>query len=168
LLLGSLYAILKVSIWSSALSILKVSIRQIKAARALLGWSQSDLAGASGISEPTIKRLEANDGEIGGRADTAEKIQVALESAGVEFTNGGQPGVRMKMRKFDSAMGSDKSATHYYLTTDPEKLPPTDGVWIEDQSFDEEAEAQKTSGFKPIREHVRKTGIAKITRKPSS
>jgi transcriptional regulator with XRE-family HTH domain len=73
-----------------------ISIRQVKAARALLAWSQADLARNSGVSEPTIARLEANDGELGGRTATANKIIAVLESAGVEFTNGGQPGVRMK------------------------------------------------------------------------
>jgi len=43
-----------------------ISVRQMKAARALLAWSQSDLAAASGISEPTIGRLEAEDGPVGG------------------------------------------------------------------------------------------------------
>lgn len=78
-------------------SILKVSIRQVKAARALLGWSQSDLAVASGISEPTVKRLEATDGTLGGRATTSDAIRAALEAAGVEFIdeNGGGPGVRL-------------------------------------------------------------------------
>jgi hypothetical protein len=42
-------------------------VRQVKAARALLGWSQQDLARASGVSEPTIGRLEAADGVLGGR-----------------------------------------------------------------------------------------------------
>lgn len=80
------------------MSIPKVSIRQVKAARALLSWSQSDLAAASGVSEPTIKRLEASDGEIGGRAATAEAIRAALEAAGVEFIaeNGGGAGVRLR------------------------------------------------------------------------
>jgi transcriptional regulator with XRE-family HTH domain len=73
-----------------------ISIRQIKAARALVGWSQEDLARRSGVSYPTIARLESNDGEIGGRADTAAKIITAFEAAGVEFTNGGQPGVKLK------------------------------------------------------------------------
>ncbi|MEM6421694.1 MAG: helix-turn-helix domain-containing protein [Pseudomonadota bacterium] len=81
-----------------AISILKVSIRQVKAARALLGWSQTDLAESSGVSEPTIKRLEAEDGEIGGREATKKAIQSALETAGVEFTNGDQPGVRMRAK----------------------------------------------------------------------
>ena len=82
------------------MSILKVSIRQIKAARALLGWSQGDLAEKSGVSAPTVKRLEAADGEIGGRLETGEALDTALEKAGVEFIaeNGGGAGVRMRKR----------------------------------------------------------------------
>jgi transcriptional regulator with XRE-family HTH domain len=78
------------------MSIPKVSIRQIKAARALLAWSQDELAEKSGVSSPTVKRLEASDGPLGGRAGTAAKLIRALEASGVEFTNGGQPGVRLK------------------------------------------------------------------------
>jgi DNA-binding XRE family transcriptional regulator len=98
LLQKSPYAILKVSYRGDLMSILKVSIKQVKAARALLGWSQGDLAKASEISEPTIKRLEAGDGDLGGRAETAARIQGALESAGVQFIpeNGGGAGVRLK------------------------------------------------------------------------
>lgn len=78
-------------------SILKVSIAQVKAARALLGWSQADLARASGVSEPTVKRLEAGSGDIGGRQATVEAIVTALEAAGAQFIpqNGGGPGVRL-------------------------------------------------------------------------
>jgi transcriptional regulator with XRE-family HTH domain len=77
-------------------SILKVSIKQIKAARELLGWSQERLAEASGVSIPTVKRLEAKDGELGGREDTREKIRAALERAQIVFTNGEEPGVRLR------------------------------------------------------------------------
>lgn len=82
-------------------SILKVSIRQVKAARALLAWSQADLARHSGVSEPTVKRLESQDGELGGRADTGDKIVAALEAAGVIFqaegeTVDGGAGVRLR------------------------------------------------------------------------
>jgi len=81
-------------------SILKVSIRQIQAARALLDWSQNQLALAAQISLPTIKRLEAQDGLLGGRDDTGSKIRIALERGGVEFIdeNGGGAGVRLKSR----------------------------------------------------------------------
>lgn len=80
------------------MSIEKISIRQVKAARALLGWSQDALAEASGISIPTIARLEASDGPVGGRAATAEAIREALEKAGIEFTGTGTDaqGVRVK------------------------------------------------------------------------
>jgi len=82
------------------MSILKVSIRQMKAARALLSWSQEDLAEAAKVSLPTIKRLEAGDGPLGGRQDTGQKLVAALEAAGIEFLegNGGGIGVRLRDR----------------------------------------------------------------------
>jgi hypothetical protein len=74
------------------MSILKVSIRQIKAARALLGWSQEDLAARANVSVPTVKRLEAADGLLGGREETGTK-------AGIDFTNGDHAGVRLRKRQ---------------------------------------------------------------------
>jgi len=71
-------------------------VRHIKAARALLGWTQSDLAERSGVSEPTIKRLESTDGPLGGRENTADKIINALRDAGIEFFNDDEMGVRRK------------------------------------------------------------------------
>ena len=80
------------------MSIRKVSIQQVKAARALVGWSQERLAIASGVSVPTIKRLEAVDGPLGGRNATGERLIAALEAAGVIFIdeNGEGPGVRLR------------------------------------------------------------------------
>jgi predicted transcriptional regulator len=73
----------------------------VKAARALLDWSQEQLAEAAEISSPTIKRLEAQEGPMGGRAATGSKIRAALESAGIEFVaeNGGGVGVRLRRRR---------------------------------------------------------------------
>ena len=75
-----------------------LTIRQVKAARALLGWSQADLARHSSVSEPTIARLESADGQLGGREDTERKIRLAIEKAGIEFImeNGGGAGVRLR------------------------------------------------------------------------
>lgn len=86
-----------INISGRAVSIPKVSIEQIKAARALLRWSQNDLAEHSKVSIPTIKRLEAGTGQIGGRGETGDAIRTALEQAGVEFIaeNGGGAGVRL-------------------------------------------------------------------------
>ncbi len=78
-----------------------ITTRQVKAARALLGWSQGDLAKRSGISEPTIARLESAEGELGGREDTGGKIKKAIVNAGIEFIdeNGGGAGVRLRKRQ---------------------------------------------------------------------
>ncbi len=51
----------------------------------------------SQVSLPTIKRLEANDGDVGGRPETQEAIVAALQRGGIEFIpeNGGGAGVRL-------------------------------------------------------------------------
>ena len=66
---------------------------QIRAGRELLGWSQEALAVAVNICRATIADFESGKREPYAR--TVRQICVALEAAGVEFTNGGQPGVRM-------------------------------------------------------------------------
>ncbi len=76
-----------------------ITIRQVKAARALLGWSQINLAEKSGVSVPTIERLEGRDGVLGGRPETVQKIVAALVSVGIEFLNDGEPGVRLTKRR---------------------------------------------------------------------
>ena len=84
------------------MSILKVSIQsKLKAARRFAGWSQEELATASDVSLPTIKRLEAAEGRLAGRQTTSHKIRAALELAGIEFINenGGGPGVRLRKRQ---------------------------------------------------------------------
>ena len=80
------------------MSIEFLSVRQVKAARALLAWSQDDLAKAAAVSYPTIARLESADGPLGGRTDTVTAIRGALEAAGIEFIpeNGGGAGVRLR------------------------------------------------------------------------
>ncbi|WP_082512381.1 helix-turn-helix domain-containing protein [Afipia sp. Root123D2] len=75
----------------------KVSIRQIKAARALLGWSQEDLAREASVSIPTVKRLEALKGELGGREGTAEKLRSALERSGVRFVGEDGKGIGVRL-----------------------------------------------------------------------
>jgi predicted transcriptional regulator len=70
--------------------------RQIKAARALLGWEQYELAVKAGVAISTIRRLEGLEGQIGARFDTVEKIRKAFEQGGVELLGYPRPGVRMK------------------------------------------------------------------------
>jgi transcriptional regulator with XRE-family HTH domain len=73
---------------------------QIRAARALVGWSQGDVAAAAGLSIPTVKRAEADDG-IRVSEDALVAIAAALKKAGVEFIaeNGGGVGVRLRKRR---------------------------------------------------------------------
>jgi transcriptional regulator with XRE-family HTH domain len=74
-----------------------VTSEQIKAARALLRWSQSDLAQRSGISLPSIKRLEAQPGPLAAQARTIEDLRDAFNRVGVQFFDeGGFLGVRIK------------------------------------------------------------------------
>ncbi|MBI0432816.1 helix-turn-helix domain-containing protein [Roseomonas sp. KE0001] len=69
---------------------------QVRAARGLIGWSQEELAEASGIPKRTIARLELAEGSPQQR--TIASIRSALEAAGVEFIaeNGGGAGVRLR------------------------------------------------------------------------
>jgi transcriptional regulator with XRE-family HTH domain len=71
---------------------------QIRAARALLGWSQTQLAHAAGIGLATLQRIEQTEGVVKGNFSTILKIQKALEEAGIRFIDGetGEIGVTLK------------------------------------------------------------------------
>ncbi|MPZ41459.1 MAG: helix-turn-helix domain-containing protein [Rhizobiales bacterium] len=75
---------------------------QLRAARALLGMDQRELAALSGLSLPTIQRMEASDGVIRGNVDSLMKLVAALDAAGIELisanaiSTGGGRGVRLK------------------------------------------------------------------------
>lgn len=75
---------------------------QLRAARALLGIDQRTLADWSGVSLPTIQRMEASDGYVRGVIDTLTKVVAALELAGIELigdntiSSGGGRGVRLR------------------------------------------------------------------------
>jgi transcriptional regulator with XRE-family HTH domain len=75
---------------------------QIRAGRALAGLSAVELAEKSGISYPTIQRLDATRGPVSGRYETVEAIRLALEAEGVQFLEAGEvaagPGVTLRAR----------------------------------------------------------------------
>ena len=77
---------------------LSITSEQVRAARALLRWEQRDLAKASGISLPSVKRLETQPGALAAQPKTIAALRKALEKAGVEFIaeNGGGAGVRLR------------------------------------------------------------------------
>jgi transcriptional regulator with XRE-family HTH domain len=72
---------------------------QIKAARALIGMNQLELAKLVGVSPATIKRIEGSGDELRFKVDTMLRIQEALESHGITFIDAdeiGGVGVRLK------------------------------------------------------------------------
>jgi chromosome partitioning protein len=74
-----------------------VTGNQLRAARALAGVEQKWLADRSGVSINTIRNMEScAAGAITGGTLTLRKVQAALEAVGIEFTYGGQPGVRLR------------------------------------------------------------------------
>ncbi|MDF0584946.1 helix-turn-helix domain-containing protein [Bradyrhizobium yuanmingense] len=62
-----------------------VIMQQIKAARALLGWGQDDVAIKSDVAISTIRRLEASGGPLCARFDTIAKIRRTFEEAGIDL-----------------------------------------------------------------------------------
>jgi transcriptional regulator with XRE-family HTH domain len=82
-----------------------ITAAQLRAARALVGMDQRALAVASGLSLPTIQRMEASEGVIRGNVDSLMKLIAALELAGVELINEGAVsekggrGIRLKTRR---------------------------------------------------------------------
>jgi transcriptional regulator with XRE-family HTH domain len=77
--------------------------KQIRAARAVLDWSQDQLALESGVARATIKNIENKFGVP--RGDTIRAIQLTLERAGIEFLS--SSGVRLRDRMIETYEGAD-------------------------------------------------------------
>ena len=77
-------------------------------ARAAVGWGVRELAEKAGVTANTVTRIE-NGADA--KQSTINSLQRALEAAGVEFTNGGQPGVRLKASKATIAAKESKSGS---------------------------------------------------------
>jgi len=74
----------------------------MRAARAMLGMDQRQLAERSGVSLPTIQRMEASEGNVRGLVDSLTKVVEALNAAGVDLIGDDMPspeggrGVRLR------------------------------------------------------------------------
>jgi transcriptional regulator with XRE-family HTH domain len=79
-----------------------ITAAQLRAARALLGIDQRELADIAGLSVPTIQRMEASEGVIRGNVDSLMKLISALQGAGLELigegaiSSDGGRGLRLK------------------------------------------------------------------------
>jgi transcriptional regulator with XRE-family HTH domain len=80
-----------------------ITAAQLRAARMLLGIDQRELAKLSGLSVPTIQRMEASEATVRGNVDSLVKLITALDAAGIELINEGAVssaegrGVRLKI-----------------------------------------------------------------------
>jgi len=73
-----------------------ITPRQIRAARALLGWSQQQLADKAIVSLNAVTRMEK--GKVDSRLSTVSAVEKALTKAGVEFLPAGERGEGVRMR----------------------------------------------------------------------
>ncbi|SNS60999.1 helix-turn-helix domain-containing protein [Sphingopyxis indica] len=70
-----------------------ITSQQMRAARALLGIDQRELAERAGLSLPTIQRMEASNGQVRGVVDTLVKVVTAFENAGIELLGENAPSI---------------------------------------------------------------------------
>src|ERR1700688_3503386 len=92
--------------------------QQVKAARELLGWSRAKLSAESGVGSGTIVIFE--NGLHPQQAGTLATLKRALEAAGLEFTSGGEP--RLKLRKPKTLTGQQVKAARRLLGWTQDKL----------------------------------------------
>jgi len=92
-----------------------ITSQQMRAARALLGLGQRQLARLAGLSLPTIQRMESSDGQVRGVVDTLVKVITALEGAGIELLGENAPstgsgrGVRLRETTAGKSSGRGQS-----------------------------------------------------------
>ena len=90
-----------------------ITAAQLRAARGLLGMDQRQLAKLSGLSVPTIQRMEASETIVRGNVDSLVKLIIALNGAGIEMidegavSQSGGRGVRLRPHKAGSKPASD-------------------------------------------------------------
>lgn len=90
-----------------------ITSQQMRAARAMLGIDQRQLAELAGLSLPTIQRMEASDGQVRGIVNTLVRVIRALESGGIELIgeNAGSMGIGRGVRLRETTEG--KSAVRF-------------------------------------------------------
>ena len=81
---------------------------QMRAARALLGIDQRELAQRSGLSLPTIQRMESSDGVIRGNVNSLMKLVDALAAAGIELIGEGAVSAERRPRRAAEAVRGDR------------------------------------------------------------
>lgn len=95
-----------------------ITSQQMRAARAMLGIDQRGLSEISGVSLPTIQRMEASDGQVRGVVGTVMKVISAIETAGIELLGENAPsaglGRGVRLRETCSGEAPRKKLTLFY------------------------------------------------------
>jgi hypothetical protein len=112
----------------------QISGRQIAAGRALLGLDQVTLAAQARISIATLRRMEASGETVSGHVNNVDAVRRALEAAGVEFTNGDQPGVRLRKQASSEDLPSLRTYSASRLTSERATVVEWAGAADDDQS----------------------------------
>ena len=76
-----------------------ITVPQIRAARALLGWTVRELAHQAVVSVATVNLIEDARGLRSTSTGNVAAIQATLEAAGIEFLSGDAPGVTLRPKK---------------------------------------------------------------------
>jgi transcriptional regulator with XRE-family HTH domain len=93
-----------------------ITAAQLRAARVLLGVDQRQLAELSGLSVPTVQRMEASETMVRGNVDSLVKLITALDAAGIEMidegavSNAGGRGVRLRVNSVSVSVKNGQSA----------------------------------------------------------
>jgi transcriptional regulator with XRE-family HTH domain len=99
---------------------------QLKAARALAGVDQQQVADSAGVNVNTIRNMEARGAKpITSSAVTVRRVQLALEALGIEFLNHSQPGVRLSPTNVSQKMAGGPQANARALRGKTAKTSPT-------------------------------------------
>jgi transcriptional regulator with XRE-family HTH domain len=90
-----------------------ISTRQVKAARALLAWSQRDLAEKAGLPDSAVARIEEGDGPLLEANGEEARLLAALRKAGVAFMeeDGGGAGVKVRPTRRDEGLRPEQLTT---------------------------------------------------------
>jgi transcriptional regulator with XRE-family HTH domain len=104
-----------------------ITSQQMRAARALLGIDQRQLAELAGLSLPTIQRMEGSAGQVRGTVDTLMKVIAALESAGIEIIGENAPsaGIGRGVRLRETAQGLKAGSVSSILFDQQPAAPET-------------------------------------------
>jgi transcriptional regulator with XRE-family HTH domain len=112
---------------------------QLRMARAAVGWGVRELAKKAGITANTVTRIE-NGADA--KQSTIDKLRRALEAAGVEFTNGDQPGVRLTKA---AVTRSERQATSSRSTACANAVPDKAAKKTEKEQADRKVPQRQSS-----------------------